>query len=109
MDKAKQVPNMDTAKVVYVEWVDAVADLGWQTLPIIAATHLCKTIGYLVDENKEAICIASTISISDTNARMHIPKAWIKNRRYIETKQRKIKGTRIAAVGSRPTNIEVSN
>jgi hypothetical protein len=81
-----------TKPVIYVEWVDAVADAGWATNPK-AEIHPCVTIGFLIDETKEAVCIASTTSMSDTNARMHIPKAWIKNRRriVIETKQRKSK------------------
>ena len=87
-----------TKPVIYVEWVDAVADAGWATNPK-AEIHPCVTVGYLVDESKDALCIASTISINDTNARMHIPKAWIKNKRrvVIETKQRKSKRKRGAA------------
>ena len=46
-----------TKPVIYVEWVDAVADAGWATSPK-AETHPCVTVGFLVDETKEAICIA---------------------------------------------------
>jgi peroxiredoxin (alkyl hydroperoxide reductase subunit C) len=34
-------------------------------------------------ETEEAICIACTVSMESSNARMHIPKAWIKNRKEI--------------------------
>lgn len=97
-----------TKPVIYVEWVDAVADAGWATNPK-AEIHPCVTIGFLIDETKEAVCIASTISMSDTNARMHIPKAWIKNRRriVIETKQRKSKRKSVPAVGKGPNHNEV--
>lgn len=97
-----------TRPVIYVEWVDAVADSGWATNPK-AEIHPCVTIGFLVDESKDALCIASTISINDTNARMHIPKAWIKNKRRvaIETKQRKSKRKSVPAVGTGQDNNEV--
>jgi len=39
--------------------------------------------GWLVGETEEAICIACTVSMESSNARMHIPKAWIKNRKEI--------------------------
>jgi hypothetical protein len=97
-----------TKPVIYVEWVDAVADAGWATNPK-AEIHPCVTVGFLVDESKDALCIASTISINDTNARMHIPKAWIKNKRriVIETKQRKSKRKSVPAVGTGQDHNEV--
>ena len=66
-------------KIVQVSWIDAVADVGWEA-KTKAEIHHCITVGYLVDETDEALCLASTWSIDQTNARMHIPKAWIKNR-----------------------------
>lgn len=97
-----------TKPVVYVEWVDAVADAGWATTTK-AEIHECVTVGFLVDESKDALCIASTLSMNDTNARMHIPKAWVKKRRriVIETKQRKSKRKSVPAVGTRSDNNEV--
>jgi hypothetical protein len=79
-----------TPKLVYLEWVDAVADLGWEA-GCKAQLHDCKTVGYIIDETKDAICVAATWSLTMSNARMHIPKAWIKKRKVInlETKQRK--------------------
>lgn len=63
--------------------------------------HEVVTAGYIVSETKDAICIASTVSGVFTNARMHIPKAWIKSRKVIklETKQRKSQGKKVTAVG----------
>jgi hypothetical protein len=97
-----------TKPVIYVEWVDAVADAGWETKPK-AEIHPCVTVGFLIDENKDALCIASTLSKDDTNARMHIPKAWIKKRRriVIEAKQRKSKRQSVPAVGKRSNHNEV--
>ena len=84
---------MDTPKLVYVEWVDAVADLGWEA-DVKVSLHECHTVGYVIDETKDAICIAATWSKTMSNARMHIPKAWIVKRKVInlENKQRKKQG-----------------
>ena len=90
MDKTKGKRDVATPKLVYLEWVDAVADLGWEA-GCKAELHNCHTVGYIIDETKDAICVAATWSLTMSNARMHIPKAWIKKRKVInlETKQRK--------------------
>lgn len=53
-----------------------------------AEVHLCHTIGWVIDETDSAICVANTVSMDNSNARMHIPKQWIKVRKdiSIETK-----------------------
>ena len=81
---------MATPCITYIEWVDAVADVGWEA-QTKAEIHPCISIGFVIDETPEAICLALTWSHNQTNARMHIPKAWIKNRKKVnlETKQRK--------------------
>jgi uncharacterized protein YqfA (UPF0365 family) len=71
-----------TPKIIQVSWIDAVADVGWEA-KTKAEIHHCITVGYLVDETDEALCLASTWSVDQTNARMHIPKAWIKNRKVL--------------------------
>ena len=83
MDSKKTKSNLEKAPIIYVEWVDAVADVEWNE-KVKAEVHNCFTIGYLIDENAEAICIASTVSIDSSNARMHIPIQWIKNRKEID-------------------------
>jgi hypothetical protein len=90
-------------KLVWVEWVDAVADIGWEET-VKASIHPATTVGFLIDETKDAICLASTWSINMTNNRMHIPKIWIKKRKVIsiETKQRKAERKATAAVDKRP-------
>jgi hypothetical protein len=74
---------MDSTKLVVVHWVDAVSDGGWEEdeKPDI---HHVVTAGFVVSETEDAICIASTVSGTFTNARMHIPKAWIKSRKVIK-------------------------
>ena len=100
MDTKTVKSDVDTTKLVVLHWVDAVSDGGWEEdqKPDI---HHVVTAGYIVSETKDAICIASTVSGTFTNARMHIPKAWIKSRKVIklETKQRKSKGKKVTAVG----------
>jgi hypothetical protein len=93
MDKTKTKRDLATSgTIVYVEWVDAVADVEWED-NVKAEVHPCKSIGWIVDENKDALCIACTVSMESSNARIHIPKAWITKRKVItvETKQRKVK------------------
>lgn len=106
MDKTKGKRAVATPKLVYLEWVDAVADLGWEA-DCKATLHECHTVGYVIDETKDAVCVAATWSRTMSNARMHIPKAWIKKRKVInlEDKQRKAKGKAAPAVDER-SNIE---
>ena len=97
---AKPRTVMDTAKIVYIEWVDAVSDGSWEE-NVIPDIHFVKTIGFLISETKDAICIASTVSADYSNARMHIPKIWIKKRKEIklETTKRKSKREKAPTVG----------
>lgn len=82
MDTKKTKPSLAKAPLIYIEWVDAVADCEWND-NVKAEIHPCKSIGWVVSETDDAICLANTISMESSNARMHIPKAWIKNRRII--------------------------
>lgn len=67
--------------LVYVEWVDAVANAGWEKkAPPLA---LCPAAGFLIEETKEHIVLAVTVSADEHNASMTIPKAWIKKRRRV--------------------------
>jgi len=103
MDKKTVKRNLETSKVIYVQWVDAVADAGWED-EVKAEIDLCHTVGFLISETKDALCIASTVSKDNSNARIHIPKAWIKKRKVIkfETTVSKSKRKKATAVGERP-------
>lgn len=83
VDKKGKKPSLATAKLVYIEWVDAVSDGGWED-DIKVDIHPVRTVGFLVSESKDGICLASTVSGEMTNARMHIPKAWITKRKVIK-------------------------
>ena len=72
-----------TPDIIQISWIDAVADSGWEE-KVKAEIHHCLTVGFLVHETDEAICIASTWSDTETNARMHIPKAWIRNKKELD-------------------------
>lgn len=74
--------NLESSKIVYVEWVDAVSDGGWEDNVKVDIHPVC-SIGFLIAETKEGICLASTVSKDNSNARMHIPKAWITKRKTI--------------------------
>lgn len=93
--------GLASAKLVYIEWVDAVADIGWEE-GSKADIHAVRTVGFVVSETADAICIASTVSHDNSNARMHIPKAWIKKRKVInlENKLRKTERATTPAVDS---------
>jgi hypothetical protein len=62
-------------------------------------------MGFLIDETKDALLIASTISMGSTNARMHIPKAWIKKRKVIKYED---KSKRVHKVRTNTTDSTVS-
>jgi len=98
-----------TPKIIQVSWIDAVADVGWEG-KTKAEIHHCITVGYLVDETDEALCLASTWSVDQTNARMHIPKAWIKNRKVLssETSISQKQRAATAKVGRKATVRKVS-
>ncbi len=96
---------MDTSKVILVEWIDAVCSSGWE-IDSKPELHPCITLGYLITEDAEAVVIASTLSLGSNNARMIIPKAWIKKRKEIkiEAPKRKSKRKAAPAVGQGQTN-----
>jgi hypothetical protein len=101
---------MDTTPVIIqVRWIDAVADSGWEE-KTKAEIHQCTTVGFLVDETDEALCIASTWSHNQTNARIHIPKAWIKDRKVLSNENTisKIQGKKPAKVGRKRVIKKVS-
>jgi hypothetical protein len=100
---------LESSLIVYVEWVDAVSDAGWEDNVKVDIHPVC-TVGFLIAETKDGICLASTVSGDNSNARMHIPKSWITKRKVInrENKQRKAKGKVATAVDSKAVTGEVS-
>ncbi len=108
MDTKRGKPDLVTCPLQYIQWVDAVADVEWQE-GVKAEVHLCHTIGWIVDETDDALCIASTVSMDSSNARMHIPKQWIKIRKEVvfEAEQRQVQRKTPAKVGKRSNTSQV--
>lgn len=73
-------------QIEYVEWIDAVAHVGWDVNCGGVRPAHCVSVGKLVHEDKDSIVLAGTFSFKDaeTNSRMAIPKGWIKNRKTIK-------------------------
>ena len=79
MDTEKSWRDLDTQdfpEIVYIEWWDAVSEAGWETVEK-AEAHPVLSIGFLVAEDDNAICIAAAISHDQSNSRMQIPKGMI--------------------------------
>lgn len=73
--------------LVYVEWIDAVSAARWCPVDELTADPSpCRTVGWIVKENDQALCLAQTMSgeTSETDesvlGRLVIPKAWIGRR-----------------------------
>jgi hypothetical protein len=69
--------------LVHIEWEDIVTEVGWQSIEEKLLIHPCSSVGWVIDEDAIQIVLASTISTVDmkteTNNRIAIPKATIKN------------------------------
>ena len=73
---------IDTTKIVVVEWLDAQAEASWEE-NVKAHLASCVSVGFLINETKDAICIASTWAEPHSNCRIHIPKKWITSRKEL--------------------------
>ena len=84
MAKTGQKPTSHT--IESVEWIDAVAHVGWDVKCGGVRPALIISVGKLVHEDKDSLVLAGTFGAVDdeTNARMAIPKGWIKNRKTIK-------------------------
>lgn len=69
-------------KIIYVEWIDAVAHSDWDS-PEKLHIDKCQAVGFLVAEEDEFIGIAATVSGDKCNAVITIPKAWIRKRKIL--------------------------
>jgi hypothetical protein len=65
-------------------WDDAECDDGWAPAPALKQA-LVLTVGFLVKESKEHICLAHSITTGEhnTNGRIQIPKKMIKKQRIL--------------------------
>jgi hypothetical protein len=73
-------------KVVCVDWVDAVAGIGWTDDTSEMRLSHCRSVGLVVNETDEALALAGSWATDEgdelptSNNRIVIPKAWIKRR-----------------------------
>ena len=102
--KIKTAVNLTEAPIVRLTWIDAQADAGWEEPKVDLAT--CITVGFLVAETDDGICVAGTVSDHLCNNVISIPKSWIIDQQ-IEVKENeapvsKSKRKKATAVGERP-------
>ena len=68
----KSKSDLDTAKLVLVEWLDALAQGEWHEAK--REDLKCKTVGFVVFEDDEQIELAGTITAGMCNNSITIPK-----------------------------------
>jgi hypothetical protein len=104
----KSKSDLDTAKLVLVEWLDALAQGEWHEAK--REDLKCKTVGFVVFEDDEQIELAGTITAGMCNNSITIPKKMLTKVKEIklENKQRKTKRKAPATVDSKAVTGEVS-
>lgn len=76
--------------IEWVEWDDAVADIGWERASDTGlAVQKCVSVGKVVREDERTLVLAGTWGAQgegdeDTNCRIAIPKGWISKRSLIK-------------------------
>ena len=108
MATKKSKSDLDTAKLVLVEWLDALAQGEWHEAK--REDLKCKTVGFVVFEDDEQIELAGTITAGMCNNSITIPKKMLTKVKEIkvENKLRKTKRKVTAAVDSKAVTSEVS-
>lgn len=71
-------------KIIYFEWIDAVASSGWESVEKKHQCDRCKTVGFLIAEDKNEITVAAAISDKECNSRITVPKKWITKRKELK-------------------------
>jgi hypothetical protein len=111
VDSKRTKPNLDAAKIVVVEWLDAMAQGEWHEAK--REDLICKSIGFIVFEDDEQIELAGTITDGMCNNSITIPKRMITKRKEVklETTKRKSKRKKVTTMGegSDTTTIPYSN
>jgi hypothetical protein len=104
----KSKSDLDTAKLVLVEWLDALAQGEWHEAK--REDLKCKTVGFVVFEDDEQIELAGTITAGMCNNSITIPKKMLTKVKEIkrETPKRKKQRSIITAVDRKETTGEVS-
>ena len=108
MDSKRTKPNLDTAKLVMVEWLDALAQGEWHEAK--REDLRCKTVGFVVYEDDEQIELAGTITDGMCNNSITIPKKMLTKKKEVklETTKRKSKRKKPAEVGKGSDSVPLS-
>ena len=71
--------------LVQVEWLDAQTSHGWEAQDEVEQTvPLVTTVGFLIVENEDLICLASTVGKDRShNSRITIPVGMIKTKKTL--------------------------
>ena len=109
MDTKKTKPALAAANLVYIEWLDALAQGEWHE-PKREDLH-CKTVGFVVYEDDQQIELAGTVTDGMCNNSITIPKQMIVKRKVIklETTISKSKRKKAATVGKGSDSTTVLN
>jgi hypothetical protein len=111
VDSKRTKTNLDTSKLVLVEWLDALAQGEWHEAK--REDLRCKTVGFVVYEDNEQIELAGTITDGMCNNSITIPKKMLTKKKEIklETTVRKSKRKKAPAMdkGSDTPTIPYSN
>jgi len=104
----KPESSLDTAKLVLVEWLDALAQGEWHEGK--REDLRCKTVGFVVFEDDEQIELAGTITVGMCNNSITIPKKMLTKKKEIklENKFRKTKRKTTPTVDSKAVTEAVS-
>ncbi len=74
----------------YIEWIDSCSGDSWNTVDVELAgayRENIKTVGFLLKENKDWVCICNSMNADGDNlGRLWIPKVAIKKRKDIKFK-----------------------
>ena len=90
---------LDSAKLVLVEWLDALAQGEWHEAK--REDLRCKTVGFVVYEDDEQIELAGTITDGMCNNSITIPKKMLTKRKEVklEAPKRQSKRKKVTTVG----------
>lgn len=100
MAPKKTRTDLDSAKLVLIEWDDALAQGEWHEAK--KEDLRCKTVGFVVYEDDHQIELAGTITDGMCNNSITLPKKMIIKRKEIklDTTKRKSKRKEAPAVGA---------
>ena len=76
---------MKMPKIIWLRWHDSTEQYGWKDLPLSDSEFIIiETVGYLIEDNKDSIVIAHSISSANhANGVLIIPKTAIIKQKFL--------------------------